>query len=109
MDCDMSFQRRPGTLFLKDHEVTAIINQITSLEKVICFEVVEVNPLLDTKEIRWQKPLSTGNKWHAILPTTVQLLNPKNPIIRFIFFSIVVLSDTDFISNRKELKTAGKV
>jgi hypothetical protein len=31
------------------HEVIAIINQIIKSRKVICFEVVEVNPLLDTK------------------------------------------------------------
>jgi arginase len=29
--------------------VIAIINQIIKSRKVICFEVVEVNPLLDTK------------------------------------------------------------
>jgi arginase len=41
----------PELPFLKDliNMVIAIINQIIKSRKVICFEVVEVNPLLDTK------------------------------------------------------------
>jgi arginase len=31
------------------HEVIAIINQLLLQKKVVCLEVVEVNPLLDTK------------------------------------------------------------
>jgi arginase len=40
----------PELPFLKDLiNMIAIINQIIKSRKVICFEVVEVNPLLDTK------------------------------------------------------------
>jgi arginase len=51
MDCDM-ISYGTGTPVPKgfdQHEVIAIINQIIKSKKVICFEVVEVNPLLDTK------------------------------------------------------------
>jgi arginase len=51
MDCDM-ISYGTGTPVPKgfdQHEVIAIINQIIKSRKVICFEVVEVNPLLDTK------------------------------------------------------------
>jgi arginase len=51
MDCDM-ISYGTGTPVSKgfdQHEVIAIINQIIKSRKVICFEVVEVNPLLDTK------------------------------------------------------------
>jgi arginase len=34
---------------LISNEVIEIINQIIKSRKVVCFEVVEVNPLLDTK------------------------------------------------------------
>jgi arginase len=51
MDCDM-ISYGTGTPVPKgfdQYEVIAIINQIIKSRKVICFEVVEVNPLLDTK------------------------------------------------------------
>jgi arginase len=49
MDCDMILWYRNSVPKGFDHEVIAIINQIIKSRKVICFEVVEVNPLLDTK------------------------------------------------------------
>jgi arginase len=51
MDCDM-ISYGTGTPVPKGFdqlEVIAIINQIIKSKKVICFELVEVNPLLDTK------------------------------------------------------------
>jgi arginase len=51
MDCDM-ISYGTGTPVPKgfdQHEVIAIINQIIKSKKVVCIEVVEVNPLLDTK------------------------------------------------------------
>jgi arginase len=51
MDCDM-ISYGTGTPVPKgfdQHEVIAIINQIIASKKVVCLEVVEVNPLLDTK------------------------------------------------------------
>ena len=51
LDCDM-ISYGTGTPVAKgfdQHEVIAIINQIIKSRKVVCLEVVEVNPLLDTK------------------------------------------------------------
>jgi arginase len=51
MDCDM-ISYGTGTPVPKgfdQYEVIAIINQIIESKKVVCLEVVEVNPLLDTK------------------------------------------------------------
>ncbi|HEY4619120.1 MAG TPA: arginase [Flavobacterium sp.] len=51
MDCDM-ISYGTGTPVPKgfdQDEVIDIINQIIKSRKVVCFEVVEVNPLLDTK------------------------------------------------------------
>ncbi len=51
MDCDM-ISYGTGTPVSKgfdQYEVIAIINQIIQTKKVVCIEVVEVNPLLDTK------------------------------------------------------------
>lgn len=51
MDCDM-ISYGTGTPVPKgfdQYEVIDIINQIIKSRKVVCFEVVEVNPLLDTK------------------------------------------------------------
>lgn len=51
MDCDM-VSYGTGTPVPKgfdENEVIAIINQIVKSKKVVCLEVVEVNPLLDTK------------------------------------------------------------
>lgn len=51
MDCDM-ISYGTGTPVPKgfdQYEVIRIINQIIESKKVVCFEVVEVNPLLDTK------------------------------------------------------------
>lgn len=51
MDCDM-ISYGTGTPVAKgfdQFEVIEIINQIIKSNKVVCFEVVEVNPLLDTK------------------------------------------------------------
>jgi arginase len=51
MDCDM-ISYGTGTPVSKgfdQYEVIDIINQIIKSKKVVCFEVVEVNPLLDTK------------------------------------------------------------
>jgi arginase len=51
MDCDM-ISYGTGTPVPKgfdQYEVIAIINQIVKSKKIVCFEVVEVNPLLDTK------------------------------------------------------------
>ncbi|MBC5838655.1 arginase [Flavobacterium muglaense] len=51
MDCDM-ISYGTGTPVAKgfdQYEVIAIINQIIASKKVACLEVVEVNPLLDTK------------------------------------------------------------
>jgi arginase len=51
MDCDM-ISYGTGTPVAKgfdQYEVIEIINQIIKSRKVVCFEVVEVNPLLDTK------------------------------------------------------------
>lgn len=51
MDCDM-ISYGTGTPVPKgfdQYEVIAIINQIIESKKVVCIEVVEVNPLLDTK------------------------------------------------------------
>ncbi|OCB70222.1 arginase [Flavobacterium crassostreae] len=51
MDCDM-ISYGTGTPVSKgfdQHEIVAIINQIIATKKVACLEVVEVNPLLDTK------------------------------------------------------------
>lgn len=51
MDCDM-ISYGTGTPVPKgfdQYEIIAIINQIIKSKKVVCIEVVEVNPLLDTK------------------------------------------------------------
>ncbi|MGO4820701.1 MULTISPECIES: arginase [unclassified Flavobacterium] len=51
MDCDM-ISYGTGTPVPKgfdQNEVIAIIDQIVASKKVVCLEVVEVNPLLDTK------------------------------------------------------------
>lgn len=51
MDCDM-VSHGTGTPVPKgfdQHEVTAIINLIAQSKKVVCFEIAEVNPLLDLK------------------------------------------------------------
>tara|TARA_R110000868_G_scaffold292498_2_gene552975 strand:+ start:1688 stop:2650 length:963 start_codon:yes stop_codon:yes gene_type:complete len=51
MDCDM-ISYGTGTPVSKgfdQYEVIEIINQIIASKKVVCLEVVEVNPLLDTK------------------------------------------------------------
>ncbi|WP_367752284.1 arginase [Flavobacterium sp. WC2421] len=51
MDCDM-ISYGTGTPVSKgfdQYEVIEIINQIVKSKKVVCLEVVEVNPLLDTK------------------------------------------------------------
>lgn len=51
MDCDM-ISHGTGTPVSKgfdQYEVIDIINQIIASKKVVCLEVVEVNPLLDTK------------------------------------------------------------
>ena len=51
MDCDM-ISYGTGTPVPKgfdQYEVIRIINQIIESKKVVCLEVVEVNPLLDTK------------------------------------------------------------
>lgn len=51
MDCDL-ISYGTGTPVAKgfdQFEIIAIINQIISTKKVVCIEVVEVNPLLDTK------------------------------------------------------------
>ncbi|OOV27559.1 arginase [Flavobacterium sp. LM5] len=51
MDCDL-ISYGTGTPVAKgfdQHEVIAIIDQIIKTKKVVCIEVVEVNPLLDTK------------------------------------------------------------
>jgi arginase len=58
MDCDMiSYGTGTPVPGFDQHEVIAIINQIIKSRKVICFEVVEVNPLLDTKGNKMAKPL----------------------------------------------------
>jgi arginase len=51
MDCDMISYGTgtPVPRGFDQHEVIAIINQIIASKKVVCLEVVEVNPLLDTK------------------------------------------------------------
>jgi len=51
MDCDL-ISYGTGTPVAKgfdQYEVIAIIDQIINTKKVVCIEVVEVNPLLDTK------------------------------------------------------------
>lgn len=51
MDCDL-ISYGTGTLVAKgfdQYEVIAIMDQIIKTKKVVCIEVVEVNPLLDTK------------------------------------------------------------
>lgn len=51
MDCDL-ISCGTGTPVSKgfdQHEIIAIINKIIETHKVVCFEVVEVNPLLDNK------------------------------------------------------------
>jgi len=51
MDCDM-ISYGTGTPVSKgfdQYEIIEIINQIVKSKKVVCLEVVEVNPLLDTK------------------------------------------------------------
>mgnify|MGYP006334351403 FL=1 len=51
MDCDL-ISYGTGTPVAKgfdQYEVIAIIDQIIKTKKVVCIEVVEVNPLLDTK------------------------------------------------------------
>lgn len=51
MDCDLiSFGTgTPVSRGFDQYEIIAIINQIIQSKKVVCVEVVEVNPLLDTK------------------------------------------------------------
>lgn len=51
MDCDLiSFGTgTPVSRGFDQHEIIAIINQIIHSKKVVCVEIVEVNPLLDTK------------------------------------------------------------
>jgi arginase len=51
MDCDLiSFGTgTPVSRGFDQYEIIAIINQIIESKKVVCVEVVEVNPLLDTK------------------------------------------------------------
>jgi arginase len=51
MDCDLiSFGTgTPVSRGFDQYEIIDIINQIIRSKKVVCFEVVEVNPLLDTK------------------------------------------------------------
>jgi arginase len=51
MDCDLiSFGTgTPVSRGFDQYEIIAIINQIVSTKKVVCIELVEVNPLLDTK------------------------------------------------------------
>jgi arginase len=52
MDCDM-ISYGAGTPVAKgfdQYEVIEIINQIIKSRKVVCFEVVEVNPLLERKQ-----------------------------------------------------------
>ena len=51
MDCDLiSFGTgTPVSRGFDQYEIIEIINQIIRSKKVVCFEVVEVNPLLDTK------------------------------------------------------------
>lgn len=51
MDCDL-ISNGTGTPVSKgfdQHEIIAIVKKIIASEKVVCFEVVEVNPLLDNK------------------------------------------------------------
>ena len=51
MDCDL-ISKGTGTPVSKgfdQQEVTAIINRFVATKKVACFEIVEVNPLLDEK------------------------------------------------------------
>jgi arginase len=51
MDCDL-ISHGTGTPVSKgfdQHEIVAIVKKILVSQKVICFEVVEVNPLLDNK------------------------------------------------------------
>ncbi len=51
LDCDM-ISRGTGTPVSKGfdpNEVIAIVKQLLSSKKVVCFEITEVNPLLDTK------------------------------------------------------------
>jgi arginase len=61
----------PELPFLKfdQHEVIAIINQIIKSRKVICFEVVEVNPL-DTK----------GNKMETAFEVLEQITSVILPL-----------------------------
>jgi arginase len=51
MDCDLiSFGTgTPVSRGFDQYEIIEIMNQIIRSKKVVCFEVVEVNPLLDTK------------------------------------------------------------
>lgn len=51
MDCDLiSFGTgTPVSKGFDQHEIIAIVKGIMATQKVICFEVVEVNPLLDNK------------------------------------------------------------
>lgn len=51
MDCDLiSFGTgTPVSRGFDQYEIIAIINQIIQTRKVVCIEIVEVNPLLDTK------------------------------------------------------------
>ncbi|MNL56122.1 Formimidoylglutamase [compost metagenome] len=51
MDCDL-ISNGTGTPVSKgfdQHEIIAIVKKIIASEKVVCLEVVEVNPLLDNK------------------------------------------------------------
>jgi arginase len=71
MDCDM-ISYGTGTPVPKgfdQHEVIAIINQIIKSRKVICFEVVEVNPL-DTK----------GNKMETAFEVLEQITSVILPL-----------------------------
>mgnify|MGYP000209283897 FL=1 len=70
MDCDL-ISYGTGTPVAKgfdQYEVIAIINQILETRKVACLEVVEVNPLLDTK----------GNK---MAETAFEVLDAVTPTI----------------------------
>lgn len=51
MDCDLISYGTgtPVSRGFDQYEIIAIINQIIESKKVVCIEVVEVNPLLDTK------------------------------------------------------------
>ena len=69
MDCDLiSFGTgTPVSRGFDQYEIIDIINQILKTNKVICLEVVEVNPLLDTK----------GNKMAEIAFQVLEEITPN--------------------------------